>query len=107
MPTDNNAYIGPWWNYSNNILTLTLREQDANILSTTLIIFLGFVASQSWNILKLILHQSRASRKAQDGFHHQQQAVLRNSAGHAQALWLLTRVAFGWKKRLGGITVLW
>jgi len=91
-----NVYIGTWWNYSNNVLTLTLRDKEAGILTAALVIFVGFVATNSWNILKFILHQLRATDDTGDELHRQQQVALRNSANHMHAFLLMTRLAFGW-----------
>ncbi len=69
-------------------LTLTLLDREAGILATALVMFVGCVGSQAWNIAKCILHQTRAkdNHQDQDGLHHHQQLVLRNSDDHALAL---------------------
>jgi hypothetical protein len=107
MSTTTKPFIGAWRNYSNGVLTLTLNERDAGIFSAALIIFTGFVASQAWSIAKFILHQSRAAGHVRDGYYHQQQAALRNSNSHTQALWLALRLALGWRRPLGFSNAFW
>ncbi|KAK5652226.1 hypothetical protein OQA88_10723 [Cercophora sp. LCS_1] len=88
------VHIGTWMNHSNNILTLTLKEREAAILSAALVIFVGIVASNAWTVTKFLLHQARARRGAGDALHKQQQVALRNSANNAHALTLLAQLAF-------------
>lgn len=98
-----NVHIGTWWNYSNNVLMLTLRDKEASILSAALVLFVGLVANHSWNVFKFILHQIRTTRDTGDELHQQQQVALRNSVNHVHALVLMLRLVFGWglpKRRL-------
>ena len=88
------VYIGTWFNHDNGVLTLTLRDREAAILSAALIIFVGVVASNAWGVAKFLLHQLRAGRNAGDELYKQQQLALRNSANHVHALTLLTQLAF-------------
>ncbi|KAK0641330.1 hypothetical protein B0T16DRAFT_461405 [Cercophora newfieldiana] len=91
-----NVYIGAWLNYSNDVLTLTLRDKEASILSAALVLFVGVVANHSWNVCKFIVHQVRTTRDTGDELHQQQQVALRNSANNVHALLLMLRLAFGW-----------
>ncbi|KAK0648179.1 hypothetical protein B0T16DRAFT_113368 [Cercophora newfieldiana] len=119
------VYIGAWWSYVNGnkpTLVLTLRDGEALILVSALVIFTGFVATRVFGAVQFILHQARAERNSSPGivsnrrtrtgpdrhsrdtFHGQQQTLLRNAAGHAQTLWLAVRVAWGWRGRIGVLT---
>ena len=115
------AFVGIWWNHLDNFPVLTLQDREAGILSAALVIFIGFVASQAWNIVRFALHQSRSRSRSplysakrdddnnnNDGLylylHRQQQLALRNGAGHAHALWLSARLALGWRRQVGGWT---
>lgn len=106
------AALGPWWNYSTGIWTLTLNDREAGILSTVLVVFINLVSSQAWSIVRFLFHQSRATNRPRDGLHHQQQLALRNSSSHLQMLWLSFQFParwssqIGWKKSIGRSTVL-
>ena len=100
MSTGTKAYIGTWHNYNNGEWTLTLRQREGGILSAALVIFVGFAATQGWNIVKFALHQARLG-PTQDGLHQQLQAMLRNSTTHAQAAWYAVRIPAGWRRQNG------
>jgi len=125
------VYIGAWWSYavgSNPALVLTLKDREALILIAALVIFTGFVATRVFGVVRFVLHQWRAGtspssfllalrgprrrgpigpdRNGRDGFHQQQQALLRNFASHTQSLWIFLQVARGWRGRIGIWTAL-
>ncbi|CAI7637299.1 unnamed protein product [Penicillium viridicatum] len=98
-----NIFIGVWQNHNEetwSTWTLTLKQRDGGILSAALVLFVGFAATQAWNIVKLILHQVLL-RSRQDGLDQQLQAMLRNSSTHAEAAWFSIRIPLGWRRRRG------
>ena len=105
MSTDTNIFIGVWQNHNSaawhTAWTLTLKQREGGILSAALVIFVGFAASQAWNVTKFILHQSRLG-STRDGFHQQLQAMLRNSTTHAEAAWYSIRIPIGWRRQSDG-----
>lgn len=105
MSTDTNIFIGTWQNHNSaawpTAWTLTLKQREGGILSAALVIFVGFAATQAWNVTKFILHQARLG-STQDGFHQQLQAMLRNSNTHAEATWYSIRIPIGWRRQSGG-----
>ncbi|KAL5610921.1 hypothetical protein FOBRF1_007038 [Fusarium oxysporum] len=101
MSSNITIFIGAWRNHSNGVLTLTLKEREAGVLSAALVIFLGFVAARCWNIIKYVLHQIRARSQFGDGLHHQLQALLRNSDNHSQTSWQTIQLAMAWRSHLG------
>ncbi|CAI7663903.1 unnamed protein product [Penicillium discolor] len=101
--TAGNIFIGVWQNHNDErwpTWTLTLKQRDGGILSAALVIFVGFAATQSWNIVKLILHQVLL-RFRRDGLDQQLQAMLRNSSTHAGAAWFSIRIPLGWRRQRG------
>ncbi|KAJ5505300.1 hypothetical protein N7453_004257 [Penicillium expansum] len=98
-----NIFIGIWQNHKNETWptwTLTLKQRDGGILSAALVLFVGFAATQAWNIVKLILHQVLL-RFRRDGLDQQLQAMLRNSSTHAEAAWFSIRIPLGWRRQRG------
>lgn len=101
--TAGNIFIGVWKNHNDErwpTWTLTLKQRDGGILSAALVIFVGFAATQSWNIVKFILHQVLL-RFRRDGLDQQLQAMLRNSSTHAGAAWFSIRIPLGWRRQRG------
>jgi hypothetical protein len=101
MSFDQRASNTVWWNELTGVLTLTLNERYAGFLSAALVIFVGFVAGQAWNIVSFVVHQIRADRNDRGVFEQQVQAILRNGNGHAHAAWLTVRIVLGWRRHIG------
>lgn len=99
------VFVGVWKNHSSGVLTLTLRDREAGILSASLVLFVNFVASQAWNIVKFILHQIRAG-DIHNQYQQFQQLILRNTTTYVQALWLTAQLAWGWRRRIGPVAAL-
>ena len=90
------TYTGIWINWSHGFIagsTLTLNERDGGLLTAFLAIFISAAGAATWNIMSYALHQSRARQESQDGLHHQQQAILRNSSSRVRASWQLMQLA--------------
>lgn len=51
-----------------------------------------------WRITAFISHQLRAGQDVQDGLHHQQQAILRNTSSPGAALWQFTHLSYFWRQ---------
>ena len=103
MSTAANNFTGVWQNYNDAAWpkwTLTLKKRDGGVLSAALVIFVGFAATQSWNIVKFMLHQARL-RSKRDGLDQQLQAMLRNSSTHTHAAWFAIRIPLGWRRQRG------
>lgn len=97
--TATNIFIGVWQNHNDGTWptwTLTLKQRDGGVLSAALVLFVGFAATQAWNVVKLILHQVLL-RSRRDGLDQQLQAMLRNSGTHAGAAWFSIRIPLGWR----------
>ena len=50
-----------------------------------------------WRILSYALHQNRARQEYQDGLHHQQQAVFRNTSSAGGASWEFLQLVWYWR----------
>lgn len=101
--TATNIFIGVWQNHNDGTWptwTLTLKQRDGGVLSAALVLFVGFAATQAWNVVKLILHQVLL-RSRRDGLDQQLQAMLRNSGTHAGAAWFSIRIPLGWRRQRG------
>ena len=105
LPTgssDDDIYIGFWTNYSSGTFlgaTLTLSQQNGNLLLAFLALFIGASGRALWTIIRFILHTSLSTTVPRDAVYHQQQAVLRNTPlAHDAAIDLL-RASFVWHQR--------
>lgn len=101
--TATNIFIGAWQNHNDGTWptwTLTLKQRDGGVLFAALVLFVGFAATQAWNVVKLILHQVLL-RSRRDGLDQQLQAMLRNSGTHAGAAWFSIRIPLGWRRQRG------
>ncbi|KAM0796423.1 hypothetical protein BDR22DRAFT_976173 [Usnea florida] len=95
------VYTGPWINWSHGLVlgsTITLNQQDGALLTAFLGIFVTTAGAACWKIMSFALHQHRSLRVSQDGIHHQQQAILRNTGSPGKASLELAHVAWSWRK---------
>ena len=93
-------YKGIWTNWSHGLVagtTLTLDERDGGLLTAFLAIFVSAAGAATWSIMSYALHQIRAKQEHQDGLHHQQQAILRNSRNPVGAAWQLMQLTWYWR----------
>ena len=94
------TYTGIWINWSHGAIrgsTLTLNERNGGLLTAFLAIFVTAVGSATWKIMRYSLHQFRARQEYQDGLHHQQQAIFRNSDSPVGASWQLIQLTWYWR----------
>jgi len=90
-----------WINWSNGVVlgsTLTLSSRDGGLPTAFLAIFISAAGAALWRILSYILHQVRASRELQDGLHHQQQNIFRNTSSPGGASVQFTQLIWYWWK---------
>lgn len=106
-------YVGLWTNWSHGAIlgaTLTLGARDSGLLTAFIATFVTLVAAQLWKILAFAIHQSRCRMSPQDGLHHQQQVIFRNTAAPGSAAWTFLLQSWFWRrkaKRSAIRTLLW
>jgi hypothetical protein len=96
------VYTGFWRNYSKPIssdLTLTLENTHAQILISFLALFIRFMGTHSWGIVRYSLHQLGAQKAVRDGMYQQQQILLRNEGSDMFFIWLASRIMWLWRGR--------
>ena len=94
-------HTGPWVNWSRGRVlgsTITLSERDGDLFIAFLGIFVTVVGAACWKIMSFAMHQLRSPPDAQDGIHHQQQAILRNTGSPFQASYELAQLSWSWRK---------
>lgn len=96
-----NVQDGVWKNHATGIFTLTLSERNAGFLAIALTIWLGWVATQFWNIVKFCVHQIQANGQDQNTFYRQRQTKIRRSGGDVGMAWDSFQLLQSWKKRQG------
>ena len=100
MASNVNVHTGPWINWTKGPIyggTITLTLRDASILVSFFALFVRLVGSHLWSIFCYLLHQWRSKQRNRDAFHHQHQALLRNSSSAATTLWLWLKVGWAWR----------
>lgn len=116
-----NAYVGFWINWSKGPImgsTLTLSSQNGSIFLAFLVIFVQYAGSQSWNIVKYLIHRHRVRRrisvpetgpefppppvrhKRESGDYYQEQIILRNESSDASAVCQFLSLAYRWRRRI-------
>lgn len=91
------TYTGIWFNWGHGAVTgstLTLNERNGGLLTAFLAIFVSATGAATWKIMRYSLHQYRARQEYQDGLHHQQQAIFRNSDSPVGASWQLMQLTW-------------
>jgi hypothetical protein len=98
------VYEGVWRDWSKDKiqgLTWTLNQDNANLLSNLLTLFIALVAGQAWTIIRFTLHQVRRGKPDDpDEVKLQQRVVLRNAASDLHTLKLMLKVAWRSRTRL-------
>ncbi|CAJ2503207.1 Uu.00g106010.m01.CDS01 [Anthostomella pinea] len=95
------VHTGFWTNCSHGRVlgaTLTLRQNDANLLIAFVALFAALVAGHMWRILCFGIHAYYSTAKARDFIYHQQQALLRNSSGAVSSAFALIELGWAWRK---------
>ena len=98
------VHIGPWINWSHGPIlgaTITLSARDGGLLTAFLALFVTTAGAAWWRISSYILHQYNAKHEYQDGLHHQQQAIFRNTSTPGAAAWEFIQLAWYWRKNAG------
>jgi hypothetical protein len=101
-PADSPIYTGLWINWSHGPIlgsTLTLSARNGGLLTSFLATFITVVGGQLWRILSFCFHQLRSSRGPQDGLHHQQQNIFRNTASPGSAAWSFLLIGYAWRHK--------
>lgn len=96
-----NIYLGLWINWSHGPIrgsTLTLSSHNGGLLTAFLALFVAIAGGALWRITAFISHQVRAGQDVQDGLHHQQQVILRNTSSPGAALWQFTHLSYFWRQ---------
>lgn len=74
--TQSTVYHGMWINWSQGFVrgaTLTTTTTGGAILVALLALFIQFMGSHMWEILRFTVHQIRVGKRPRDGLYHQQQ----------------------------------
>lgn len=95
---ENLHYVGFWHNQATSNWVLTVDSRTGTILSTFLILFLSFIGSRIWVIVKWALHvigtfqrnkRRQSQRKSGDEIDRKGQLILRNGENVQSVLWML------------------
>lgn len=100
MASNVTVHTGLWTNWTKGPIyggTITLTLRDASILVSFFALFVRLVGSHLWSIFCYLLHQWRSKQGNRDAFHHQHQALLRNSSSAATTVWLWLKVGWAWR----------
>ena len=95
-------YKGIWIDWSRGHIrgaTLTTSLTTGAILVAFLALFIQFTGSRLWGILRFTIHQSKVTKRPQDGLHRQQQVILRNFPP-ADAARTLMQVGWAWRSKI-------
>lgn len=95
------AQTGIWTNWSRGRVlgaTLTLSRQNGNLLIAFTAFYIGLVSTRFWRIACFIMHRQHSSPQMKDAFHHQQQAILRNSPNPESGLWAFGQLLWAWRR---------
>ncbi|KAI1759146.1 hypothetical protein GGR53DRAFT_527966 [Hypoxylon sp. FL1150] len=103
------VYTGVWTNWSSGRVlgaTLTLTQENANLLIAFIALFAALVTGHLWRIVCFSIHGFLSTPKVQDALHHQRQVLLRNNAGAASSALTLIEIWWAWRKRVSAWRVL-
>lgn len=91
-----------WTNWSHGKVrgtTITLTRNNGGLLIAFVAIFVGATGRSLWRIFCFILHYLLSTpMESKDGFHHQRQAIIRNSDTASQGGWQLLTSVVTWKR---------
>ncbi|KAI8627032.1 hypothetical protein F5Y19DRAFT_477924 [Xylariaceae sp. FL1651] len=94
-------HLGIWTNWSRGPImgrTLTLEQEDANLLIAFTGFFIAFVGTRAWKIICFIFHRAYSTLEPQNAGYHQLQATLRNSSSPEDGFRLLALLLWRWRK---------
>jgi len=100
MSTPVTIYHGLWQNEATNKWVLTLSARGSGFLAAALVTWVGAMSIPVWNVAKWILYTVRDGKEGPKSvFHHQRQALLRNSGSPGGYAWNLLFVAWAWRRQ--------
>jgi hypothetical protein len=82
--------------------TLTVPVLHGAFLIAFLAIFVRWTGNQLWSVIAFLAHQSRSTSATCDVLHHQQQVLLRNTAGNIEAILDFLKLSRRWKSKIQG-----
>lgn len=97
---ENSVRLGVWTNWSRGQIlgaTLTVKRQDADLIIAFTAFFIAFVGSRFWRIACLTFHRFYSSSEPRGAFHHQRQAILRNTSSAESGVWTLGKLSWAWR----------
>lgn len=77
--------------------TLTLSARNSAVFIAFVALFVGFSGGQLWSVLAFLISTTRSTSAPQDGFYHQQQAILRNNPQPTGVAWAMLKLSSAWK----------
>ncbi|RDA91347.1 hypothetical protein CP533_0030 [Ophiocordyceps camponoti-saundersi (nom. inval.)] len=96
------VHLGTWtdWSRGGAVMgaTLTVKREQGSLLIAFTAFFIGLVSTCFWRIARLLLHRIYSTPAPRDAFHHQRQALLRNSVTPASSLWAFTILGWSWRQ---------
>lgn len=95
------VHTGTWINWSYGPVfgaTLTLNRKDGALLIGFLAFFVTLTGTSFWRICCFFIHAMYSSEVPSDGFHHQRQVTLRNSANAVSGLTGIVQMAWAWRQ---------
>jgi hypothetical protein len=99
--------LGLWTNWSRGRIfgpTLTLERRHGDLIIGFTAFFIAYVGTRFWRIICLACHHTYSTRDPRYAFHHQRQAILRNSSSAESGLWSLSLLLWAWRhEKLSGL----
>lgn len=92
-------YEGVWYDHGADKLILTLSLKAAGFLTAAIVIWVGFAATATWPIFRMLLWTFARNGAQTDAFHQQRQILLRNSGSAASMATSLVKLIREWGLR--------
>lgn len=94
------VFCGVWTNWDHGHImgsTLTLPRRDGDQLIAFTAFFVALVSARFWRLASQVYHRSYSTRDPRDAFHHQRQAILRNSVSALSDSVQLVLLSWKWR----------
>lgn len=94
------VFCGVWTNWDHGPImgsTLTLPRRDADQLIAFTAFFVALVSARFWRLASQVYHRSYSTQDPRDAFHHQRQAILRNSVSALSDSVQLVLLSWKWR----------
>lgn len=94
------VHCGVWTNWNHGPImgsTLTLPRRDADQLIAFTAFFVALVSARFWRLASQAYHRCYSTRDPRDAFHHQRQAILRNSVSALSDSLQLILLSWKWR----------